>query len=232
MLTEINYKIIGRVESSYHEKFGTPRNSGLSPSSRGKLVLFPDVIAPESLEGLSTFSHLWVVYHFHLNENKKILTKVFPPKLEGEKMGVLATRSPHHPNPIGISVVKIDKIEGLTIYVQNLDLVNGTPLLDIKPYVPNYDSISNATMGWVPEVCLVPVNFSDACKLKLSSHPHGDRLKSLITETLQQDPRPTSYKKKSDENQNYWVTLENLNIQFEWREGEFLVLAVEELLKT
>lgn len=226
---EIEFQVIGHIKSSYQEKFGTPRNSGLAPSSRGVIELNSKLIKPESLQGLETFSHIWIIYAFHLNDNKKNLVKVHPPKLEGEKMGVFATRSPHHHNPIGLSVVKLSKVEGLNIFIENLDIVEGTPVLDIKPYVAKYDSISETTSGWVPEISEPVINFHSVVQNLLSSLPEGERIKNLITETLRQDPRPTSYKKKSQEDQNYWMTLENLNIQFEWRDGGFQILALEKL---
>ncbi|KAK3932973.1 tRNA (adenine(37)-N6)-methyltransferase [Frankliniella fusca] len=132
---------IGVVNSWFPEKRGTPRQPGVSGSARGKLTLFNTVFTnPEhALEGLEEYSHMWIIFHFHKNDSSHVRAKVAPPRLNGGRMGVFATRSPHRPCPVGLSLVQIDKVEGGVIFFSGVDMVDGTPVLDIKPYIPQYD---------------------------------------------------------------------------------------------
>ncbi|KAJ1530328.1 hypothetical protein ONE63_005244 [Megalurothrips usitatus] len=132
---------IGVVNSWFPEKRGTPRQPGVSGSAKGKLTLFNSVFTnPEhALEGLEEYSHLWILFHFHKNDSTHVRAKVAPPRLNGARTGVFATRSPHRPCPIGLSLVQIDKVEGNVILFSGVDMVDGTPVLDIKPYIPQYD---------------------------------------------------------------------------------------------
>jgi len=128
-------KPIGSLESCFREKFGTPRQSGFVSNARAKLTLVNEINS-SSFEGLEEFSHVWVVFVFHVGveDYNAQKTKIKPPKLSGKKMGVFATRSPHRFNPIGLSIAKIDRVDGRTIHLSGLDLIHGTPVLDIKPY--------------------------------------------------------------------------------------------------
>ncbi|XP_052133174.1 tRNA (adenine(37)-N6)-methyltransferase [Frankliniella occidentalis] len=132
---------IGIINSWFPEKRGTPRQPGVSGSARGKLTIFNTVFTnPEhALEGLEEYSHMWIVFHFHKNDSTHVRAKVAPPRLNGGRMGVFATRSPHRPCPVGLSLVQIDKVEGNMIFFSGVDMVDGTPVLDIKPYIPQYD---------------------------------------------------------------------------------------------
>ncbi|XP_059486840.1 tRNA (adenine(37)-N6)-methyltransferase isoform X2 [Neocloeon triangulifer] len=138
----ISFQIIGHVSSWFTEKRGTPRQPGVCKESMGKLTLKKDLFTnPEhTLDGLNNFSHLWLIFHFHKNLATHVKAKVAPPRLNGERVGVFGTRSPHRPSPIGLSLVKIENIEGATILFSGVDMVDGTPVLDIKPYIPHYDS--------------------------------------------------------------------------------------------
>ncbi|XP_034246652.1 tRNA (adenine(37)-N6)-methyltransferase isoform X2 [Thrips palmi] len=132
---------IGIVNSWFPEKRGTPRQPGVSGSARGKLTLYNTVFTnPEhALEGLEEYSHMWILFHFHKNDSTHVRAKVAPPRLNGARTGVFATRSPHRPCPIGLSLVQIDKVEGGVVFFSGVDMVDGTPVLDIKPYIPQYD---------------------------------------------------------------------------------------------
>jgi len=161
---------IGQVSSVYRLCVGTPRQGLLAPNSRGRIDLYPNRISSDSVIDLQKFSHVWVVFIFHLNSNNHVVNrssdaqtprqfpaKIAPPALGGKRVGVFSTRSPHRPNPVGFSLCKIDsvvahsngtknktkgsKVEPFSINISGLDLVDGTPVLDIKPYVPHYDSI-------------------------------------------------------------------------------------------
>lgn len=135
------FKPIGLVRTAFPEKRAVPRQSSVAGKLKGTIELKPDVFTnPEhSLQNLQEFSHLWIIYHFHKN-NSHSKAKVAPPRLGGEKVGVFSTRSPHRPCPIGLSLVEINKIEGSVIYFSGTDMVDGTPVLDIKPYIPFYDT--------------------------------------------------------------------------------------------
>lgn len=190
---------IGYIESCFKDKFGTPRQPGLVPEAWGRLRLRADLQPEESLQGLEGFSHIWLLWLFHQNKSARFHAKVHPPRLGGEKRGVFATRSPHRPNPIGLSLVELVQIEKDGLIVAGLDLVDGTPILDIKPYLPHIESRPDARMGWPAEVIhsRIDVLFTEPAAQQLQKwqqqHPEKD-LKVLIEQTLQQDPRPTIYK--------------------------------------
>ena len=137
---------IGYLESVYREKFGTPRQSGFVKNARARLTLVNDINS-SCLEGLEDYGYIWLIFIFHvgLNDYNNKKTKIAPPKLQGEKKGVFATRSPHRYNPIGLSLAKLDKINNRTIFVSGADLIHGTPIIDIKPY--HYlDNLNNYNM--------------------------------------------------------------------------------------
>ena len=142
-------KSIGIVESCFPDKFGTPRQPGLATESRAFLRLNKEVQPELSLEGLSGFSHLWVIFVFHKNNSARFHAKVHPPRLNGKTVGLFASRSPHRPNPIGLSLVKIEKFEVTGIWVRGVDIIDQTPILDLKPYLPAIESKPEATSGWV-----------------------------------------------------------------------------------
>ncbi|XP_015126561.1 tRNA (adenine(37)-N6)-methyltransferase [Diachasma alloeum] len=133
---------IGVINTGFPNKRATPRQSGIGRDMCGKITLFNTVFTnPEhALNGLQEFSHMWILFHFHRNESTHIRAKVAPPRLNGVRTGVFSTRSPHRPCPIGLSLVKILEIEDNTILFEGVDTVDGTPVLDIKPYIPQYDS--------------------------------------------------------------------------------------------
>lgn len=138
-------KPIGFIKSVFADKRAVPRQANIAETILSRIELCKDLYTnPEqSLDTLEDFSHFWIIFHFHKNDSHS-KPKVCPPRLDGKKVGVLATRSPHRPNPIGISLVKLDRIEGSTIYFYGADMVDSTPVIDIKPYIPNYDSPQKA----------------------------------------------------------------------------------------
>eukprot|EP00911_Craspedida_sp_UC1_P002790 UC1_evm1s2041 len=132
---------IGYIRTCFPEKNGTPRQGIVVPEARGRLTVSAGFTNPEhSLQGLSEYSHVWVIFLFHLNANAALHAKVSPPRLEGQRVGLFATRSPHRPNPIGLSLVRLERVDGATVYLSGVDLVDGTPVLDIKPYIHSYDT--------------------------------------------------------------------------------------------
>ncbi|GFR69497.1 tRNA (adenine(37)-N6)-methyltransferase [Elysia marginata] len=134
-------KPIGTMKSLFHFKNGTPRQASICSNAPGVLTIEKSVFNnPEhSLEGLGDYSHAWVIFVFHKNNNSHTKAKVKPPRMDGRRTGVFSSRSPYRPNNIGLSLVKIDRIEGATVYFSGVDMIDGTPVLDIKPYIPEYD---------------------------------------------------------------------------------------------
>ncbi len=184
---------IGVLESCFTEKFATPRQSGLVPAAQARLRLRPQFIPRESLRGLSGFSHVWILSYLHLNANKSFCATVHPPRLQGKAVGVFATRSPHRPSPIGLSLARLDKVEGGTLYLSGLDLADGTPVIDIKPYLPDSDAILGAKTGWIRLASRrrLAVTFSAPAKAQLRGLERDGRpaLGQIIRQSLAHDPR-------------------------------------------
>lgn len=181
---------IGTVESCFGEKFGTPRQSGIAPSARGRVVFSPEV-DPGACRGLEEFSHVWLVFLFDQVAEKDVRWFVRPPRLGGnEKMGVFATRSPFRPNRIGLSLVKLEKVGKGFLEISGLDLVDGTPVLDVKPYLPYVESLPEAKGGFAEEAPeTLEVHFPADLKTDL------DPLEiALIIEALGTDPRPAYHR--------------------------------------
>ena len=138
------YKPIGIIHSEYKQKEGVPIQGVLSKRSKGWIEIFPEF--EKGLKDIDGFSHIFLIYCFHLSKGYSLLIKPF---LEDKEHGVFATRAPKRPNPIGISVVKLEKNEDNKLYISEVDIIDGTPLLDIKPYVSKFDARDNTKMGWV-----------------------------------------------------------------------------------
>ena len=192
---------IAKIHTDLPEKFGLPRQSGIVPQLCGEIVFEKDYRNDDALRGLEGYSHLWLIWGFSLGfasagEKRDWSPTVRPPRLGGNvRVGVFATRSPNRPNPIGLSVVKIESIEathdrGTVIRVSGIDMADGTPIYDIKPYLPHVDGIQSATGGFASQVNGAKVTVADP-KNKLSklSEDKRDALVSL----LEEDPHP-SYK--------------------------------------
>lgn len=200
---EYSVRPIGTMRTCFSEKFGAPRQSGMVPSARGVLKLDPDPDYRTALNHLESFSHVWILFMFHKNLEKGWRPTVSPPRFQGpRRVGVFASRSPHRPNGIGLSVVKLERIDfeasgGIEIHVSGVDILDQTPILDIKPYLAFADSVPEASVGWTPEdTPKYPVEFSPQAieKIKLR-HEAYPELQKLITEILERDPRPTSQRK-------------------------------------
>lgn len=217
---------IGTLESCYLDKFGTPRQPGLVPTSFGRIKIYPEWQPADSLQGLEAFSHIWVLFHFHQNQVSRFHAKVHPPRMSGDKIGVFATRSPHRPNPIGLSLVKLEKIEPPYIYISGIDIIEGTPIWDIKPYLSSVEAIPAAMSGWTQEKqdAEIEVVFLEAPLLKIEiikkNNPEYN-FENLIISTLKLDPRPTVYKgyeseKNSPYRQTHAVRIIQYDIHFEF----------------
>jgi tRNA-Thr(GGU) m(6)t(6)A37 methyltransferase TsaA len=145
-MVRVVYQPIGVIHSDYKQKEGVPIQGALSKNSRGRVEVFPEY--QPGLKDLEGFSHIILVYHFHLAKRYSLLTRPF---LEDEEHGIFACRAPIRPNPIGISIVKLEKIIGNILHVSDVDMVDGTPLLDIKPYVSRFDARTDTKDGWLTE---------------------------------------------------------------------------------
>ena len=172
---------------------------------------------PDFVEGIEQYSHLWLLFSFHENLEQGFKAKVRPPRLGGnDKIGVFATRATFRPNGIGQSVVKLHRVINdngqISLEISDMDLVDGTPILDIKPYIPYSDSIADAKSGMAqqkPE--LKRVEFTDECLTQLKQTPNYDEVKILIKQVLAQDPRP-AYKQNKPDSKTYFISINNLNI--------------------
>eukprot|EP00092_Neocalanus_flemingeri_P010159 GFUD01010949.1.p1 GENE.GFUD01010949.1~~GFUD01010949.1.p1 ORF type:complete len:271 (-),score=112.35 GFUD01010949.1:444-1256(-) len=144
-----SYHPIGHIKSIFETKNGTLRQSGLSEYARASLTINKTIFTnpDHSLENLSQFSHLWLVWVFHQNQGSAVKAKVSPPRLGGERVGVFSTRSPHRPANIGLTLARLERVQGDTVHMSGVDMVDGTPVLDIKPYIPQYDAPHNRTVS-------------------------------------------------------------------------------------
>ena len=144
----VSFSPIGVVRTPFPDKASTPRQPAAARGVRGRIELFPDGRYEHALLDLASFEHVWVLFHFHLSRGWR--AKVLPPR-SLERRGVFATRAPHRPNPIGMSLVRLERIDGACLHVLDVDMIDGTPVLDIKPYLPYADSAAAADHGWLDE---------------------------------------------------------------------------------
>ena len=223
-------KIIGHIETDFKEKFGIPRQSGLVKESRGRILFEKEYNVPEAFRGLEDFSHIWVLWQFSEAVRDNFTPTVRPPLLGGNKrMGVFATRSPFRPNNIGLSALKLDTVEinekeGVVLYVSGADLLDGTPVYDIKPYLPYADSIPDAVGGFTEslEERQLEVDFPSELLLMVSE----DKQSSLVA-VLAADPRP-SY--QNDPERIYGMRFADYEVRFRVEGKVLTVLSLNETL--
>ncbi|MCK8044321.1 tRNA (N6-threonylcarbamoyladenosine(37)-N6)-methyltransferase TrmO [Shewanella sp. 1CM18E] len=211
---------VAYCRTPYKQKFGIPRQPGLVSAARGFVELAPPFNQIDAVRGLEQYSHLWLLFCFHENLAAGWKTTVRPPRLGGnEKLGVFATRSTFRPNGIGQSVVKLHAVQTnngkVSLEISGMDLLDGTPIIDIKPYIPFSDSIENAQGGIAQEApVLANVYFNEQAQIQLATYqqnPAYPRLQELIEGVLAQDPRP-AYKKAKADPKLYQVALYDLDI--------------------
>ena len=226
-MEEHKIKVIASIHSDFDEKFGIPRQSGLAQSLKATIVFEPEFRNPEAVRGLEDYSHIWLIWQFSKAVRDDWSPTVRPPRLGGNtRMGVFATRSPFRPNSMGLSSVKLDKVEidpelGPVLHVSGADLLNGTPIYDVKPYVKYADSHPDAQSGFADTAGerRVEVEFPD----DLLQRVPEDKRAALI-EVLENDPRP-SY--QSDSERIYGLAFAGLNVKFTVDEGVLYVVDCE-----
>ena len=220
--------VIARIYTEFEDKFGIPRQSGLVPSLRGEIVFEPEFRTMDAVRGLEDFSHIWLLWEFSKAKRDGYALTVTPPRLGGKvRKGVFATRAPYRPNSIGLSSVKLEDIyldeeRGPVLVVSGADLLNGTPIYDIKPYLPYTDSHPEAKGGFGEEhkEDRIEVRFPAELLQKVPEH-----LRESVMEVLQQDPR-AAYNKKPD--YVYGMTFSGYDIRFTVQEE---VLTVQDVVK-
>ena len=221
--------VIAHIRNAFPTKFGLPRQSGLVPELISTIVFEPEFRVPEALRGIESYSHLWLIWGFHqaVREGEKQAWRptVRPPRLGGNtRMGVFATRSPFRPNPLGLTVVKLlameESPEGPVLVVSGADMMDGTPIYDIKPYLPYVDSVPDAVGGFTKETAdyslqvIFPEEF-------LGRIPKENQ--QVLRGVLAQDPRPAY---QHDENRIYGLPYAGLDVKFTVKDGVLTVVDV------
>jgi tRNA-Thr(GGU) m(6)t(6)A37 methyltransferase TsaA len=222
---------IGIISSCYKEKFGIPRQAGLVSDARATLELLPPFNRPEAVQGLESFSHLWLLFIFHQNIEQGWKPTVRPPRLGGNRrMGVFASRSPFRPNFIGLSAVELESIEckgsRILLHLKGVDVMDGTPVVDIKPYLPYADCISTACGGYADdapgrllEICFTPEIAETIRDLEENNHPG---LRQLIIDTLRTDPRPAYYRRQPQKN-HFGMKIHDFDLRWQFSGGRIVV---------
>ena len=226
-MQEIPIKIIARMKSDFATKFGIPRQSGLVPSLRSTIVFEPEFRNSDALRGLEDFSHLWIIWQFSEAVRTQWSPTVRPPRLGGNtRMGVFATRSPFRPNSLGLSSVEIVGLEntseyGTVIHVAGADLMDGTPIFDIKPYIPYSDCHTDATGGFTDSAYdfLLTVNFPPELLSKIPANKQ-----EAVVAVLSHDPRPSS---QEDSDRMYGLNFAGYDIRFTVKDS---ILTVHEVI--
>lgn len=211
---------IGYIHTDFKEKFGIPRQSGRVESLIGRVELLPEYQGKEALRGIEEFSHLWLIFGFSKAERNKNTLTVRPPRLGGNKrIGVFASRSPFRPNSLGLSVVKLERVEGEDLIVSGVDLLDGTPIYDIKPYLPYADSKPDAKGSYAEEHRdhSLEVIFPSELLEKLPE----DKRQAAI-DCLKDDPRPSYH----DDERVYNMLFANFDIRFSVEDGTLTVFEV------
>ena len=221
---------IAYIRTSFPEKFGIPRQSGLASNLKARVVFEPQYRNADAVRGLEGFSHIWLIWEFSANRKSGWQPTVRPPRLGGNAhMGVFATRSPFRPNPLGLSCVELESIDadaadGPVLVVRGADLMDGTPVYDIKPYIKYADSRPHALCGYVEKLherrlkVVIPSEMADGMMDK--------SIMPSLVEVLQLDPRPSYH---DDPERIYGLSFEGLNVRFRVSDGILEVVGITSL---
>lgn len=222
-------EVIARIHNDFPEKFGIPRQSGLVPSARARVVFEPAYRSADALRGIDGFSHLWLIWEFSKARRERWSPTVRPPRLGGnERMGVFATRSPFRPNALGLSLVTLEGVEwdapdGPALIVGGADLLDGTPIYDVKPYLPYADSRPDARGGFAQPMAGYALAVDFPAELEALIPPDK---REALRGVLAQDPRP-SY--QDDPQRVYGVRFAQFNVKFTVEQGTLTVRKIEEM---
>lgn len=234
-MSPFSFQPIGVIRTPFADKFGTPRQGHLAPSSPAHVEFAPHQPVEQWLRGLEGFSHVWLLSVFHHQPADAAPAVVRPPRLGGRAIGTLASRSPHRPNPIGLSLAKIDRCFEQTLLLSGVDLLDGTPLLDIKPYLPESDRAESATSGWVSEnpwpalkVMITATAEERLDRIYGLAPPPLERRQfvRLIEEILATDPRAVVDRNKLIENEKprrFWLRLYDVDVGFYFTQAQVVV---------
>lgn len=216
------------IRTEFPEKFGIPRQSGLAERLSGKIIFEKEFRNPDAFRGLNDFSHLWLIWEFSANRHNEWQPTVRPPRLGGNAhMGVFATRSPYRPNPLGLSCVELesidfDDLEGPVLYVRGADLMDGTPIYDIKPYIRYADAYPEAKCGYVDGLSERKLHVS--ISPELVAKVDDDDVLAAMVEMLSLDPRPSYH---NDPHREYGLTFAGYNVRFVVSEGVMEVVDIQ-----
>lgn len=233
---EIIMQSIATVHSPYKQKFAIPRQPGLVSAAYGRIELLGECNNIELLRNIEQHSHLWVIFIFHATQNQGWKPLIKAPRLGGnKKTGVFSSRSTFRPNPIGMSVVKFEGVSkrnnSLYIEISGLDILDGTPVLDIKPYIPYSDSLAEARSQFAssPEDHQIQIRFNQVAQQQVNQlQREYPKLALFIEQVLQQDPRP-AYKKLKTDKQEYGMSLYDLNIRWQIQDQDCQIISINKV---
>lgn len=226
-MAEFTIKPIAKIYTDFNEKFGIPRQSGLVPELVGKIVFETEYRRPEALKELDGFSHIWLIWQFSESITNEFSPTIRPPRLGGNKrVGVFASRSPFRPNSLGLSCVKLEKIDyncedAPVIYVSGVDILSGTPIFDIKPYIPLSDCKPEAENGYTESTKDYKIEVK--CEASLLNKLPEEKREALL-KLLENDPRP-SY--RADEVREYGLSFSGFNIRFKSEYNKLTVVSID-----
>lgn len=228
-MASASLRVIGHLRSCLREKFAAPRQPLLAPGTTASLTLKAEFLPEHSLAGLEGFSHVWLFSYFHLNTNKKFLPKVRPPRLKGAAIGLFASRTPHRPSALGLSLARLVRVEGATLHLTGVDLVDGTPILDVKPYIPEWDSVPDASAGWVKDAPFPTLKVAFSAQARVDIAAAEKRLRApglarLIKDLLSQDPRNPRDKSQNVDGLELGFFLHDFDVHFAVTRGVATVL--------
>jgi tRNA (adenine37-N6)-methyltransferase len=240
MSTEVAFAPIGIVRTPFPDRVSTPRQPYAAREASGTIELLPGHDFEHALADLEGWDRLWVIFCFHLNPPGAWRPKVLPPRSAGKRRGVFSTRSPHRPNPIGLSVVRLDQVRGLTLHVRDVDMVDGTPVLDLKPYVPYADAFPAARTGWLeplaPEGSTAAVDPEPGFRVTWSAlaaeqaawllREHGVDLVAPVDRVLELGPQPHPYRRIKAEGAGFRLAVKDWRVRFRVEGREVTVEAV------
>lgn len=227
----ISFIPIGVARTPFTDRVSAPRQPYAARAAQGTIELFPGHDFEHALEDLGGWDRLWVIFCFHLNAPGAWRPKVLPPRSAGKRRGVFSTRSPHRPNPIGLSVVRLDGVQGLVLSVRDVDMIDGSPVLDLKPYVPYADAFADARTGWLSAVDPEPgfvVTWSPLAREQAAwlHREHGVDLEERVNRVLELGPQPHPYRRIKADGAGFRLAVKDWRVRFRVEGREVMVEAI------